>query len=524
LSHFQISPTCGSQAGEDSLKKRYIFKLSASVFGLIISLGTQAIIPRGLGPSAYGNFNFLTNFFQQVFGFLDMGTSVCFYTKLSQRQRDFGLVSFYIYFSFLISLVALAFVTVTQACSIYAIIWPDQDIFYIYLAAIWGILTWFSSVVFNRMADAYGLTVSSEIVRMAQKVFALVLILLLFFSNQLNLTSFFFFNYIIMVFLSVATMIILERRGYSIIQNLWLSLNKIKEYTQEFYLYSRPLFIMSIFGLIINLADRWFLQYFGGSIEQGFYGFSYLIGSACFIFTGAMTPLIWRELSVAYGKRDFDQMSHLVRRYFPLFYSIAAILSCFIAIQADKVIYIMGGHQYDGALWSLIIMSFYPIHQTYGQLTGAVCMAASQTSLYSKIGFIIALIGIPVGYILIAPENRMGLNAGATGLAIKMVVMQIVSVNAVLYFNCRLLRLDFWHCVFHQIYIVFLLLIFSVFAMLVIDKALVFQDSVVISFILSGILYFSIITGLIYFKPHFFGLKKEDLTFITRHVLQIVKK
>lgn len=524
LQDVEVNAQNGVHIIEDSLKKRYLFKLTTNLFGFVTSLATQAIIPRGLGPIAYGNFNFLTNFFQQIFGFLDMGTSACFYTKLSQRQNDFGLVSFYFYFSFLISLIVLAFVTVTQACSIYSRVWPDQNIFYIYLAAIWGILTWFTGVVFSRMADAYGLTVSSEIARMVQKIFGLLLILLLFFSNQLNLTSLFFYNYVIMVFLGIAIILILKRKGNSIIQSLWLSMSKFKEYIMEFYSYSHPLFLFSVVGLLVGILDRWLLQYFSGSVEQGFFGLSYLIGSACFVFTSAMTPLIWREFSIAYGKKDFDHMSHLFRRYVPLLYSIAATLSCFIAIQADKVIHIMGGHQYSGALWSLIIMAFYPIHQTYGQLNSVVCMAADQTALYSKIAVVFMLIGIPVGYFLIAPEAKMGLNAGATGLAIKMVIMQIIGVNVQLYFNCRLLKLNFWRYVGHQILSVFLFLVFSAFAMLVVDKIFIVHDKIIIRFLLSGMIYSSIIIGLFYFKPHLFGLDKKDITSMIKLVLQKVKK
>lgn len=509
---------------EDSLGKRYIYKLLASLFGFVIGLATQAIIPRGLGPTAYGNFNFLTNFFQQIFGFLDMGTSACFYTKLSQRQNDSGLVSFYLYFSFLISLVVLAFVAVTQACSIYSRVWPDQNIFYIYLAAIWGILTWFSGVVFNRMADAYGLTVSSEIARVGQKIFGLLLILLFFFSNQLNLASLFFYNYIIMVFLGIAIILIIKRKGYAIMQSLWLSMSKFKEYVNEFYRYSHPLFVFSVVALIVGILDRWLLQYFSGSVEQGFYGLSYLIGSACFVFTGAMIPLIWREFSIAYGQKDFDQMSHLFKRYVPLLYSIAAILSCFIAIQADKVIHIMGGHQYSGALWSLIIMAFYPIHQTYGQLSGAVCMAAGQTGLYSKISIVVMLIGIPVGYFLIAPENRMGLNAGATGLAIKTVIINIIGVNVQIYFNCRLLKLNFWHNVCHQILSVFLFLVLSACAMLFVDRLLVPQHYILINFLFSGIVYLCMIMGLLYSKPSLFGLDRKDISSMIKLVLQKIRK
>jgi O-antigen/teichoic acid export membrane protein len=524
LEDVEVKALNGVHIIEDSLKKRYLFKLGTNLFGFVTSLATQAIITRGLGPIAFGNFNFLTNIFQQIFGFLDMGTSVCFYTKLSQRQNDFGLVSFYLYFSFFISLLVLAFVAFTHACYIYSRVWPDQNIYYIYLAAIWGILTWFSGVVFNRMADAYGLTVSLEIARIVQKIFGLLLIALLFFSNQLTLSSLFFYNYFILAFLGITIILILERKGYAITQSFWLSTSKFKEYFNEFYRYSHPLFLFSVVALLSGILDRWLLQYFSGSVEQGFYGLSYLIGSACFVFTSAMTPLIWREFSIAYGKKDFDHMSHLFRRYVPLLYSIAATIACFIAIQAEKVIQIMGGQQYSGALWSLFIMAFYPIHQTYGQLSGAVCMAADQTGLYSKIGIVFMFIGIPVGYVLIAPENRMGFNAGATGLAIKMVIMQIISVNVQLYFNCRLLRLNFRHYVIHQILSVFIFMVFSVAAMLFVDRFLVPQNYILINFLISGIVYFCMVMGLLYFTPSLSGLDRKDMSLITHLVIQLIKK
>ena len=90
----------------DSLGKRYFYKLLTNLVSLPVYFVTQAIIPRGLGPQAYGDFNFLTNFFSQVMGFLDMGTSIGFYTKLSQRPHETALVSFYFYF-LLVSVITL---------------------------------------------------------------------------------------------------------------------------------------------------------------------------------------------------------------------------------------------------------------------------------------------------------------------------------------------------------------------------------------------------------------------------------
>ena len=95
---------------EDSLKKRYLFRLSTNLIGLSMSLLTQAIIPRGLGPKAYGDFSFLSNFFEQIVNFFDMGTSTGFYTKLSQRQRDTGLIIFYLRFSIFVAIALFLFI------------------------------------------------------------------------------------------------------------------------------------------------------------------------------------------------------------------------------------------------------------------------------------------------------------------------------------------------------------------------------------------------------------------------------
>src|SRR3989304_3080640 len=83
---------------EHSLKKRYFYKLFTNFLGLGVSLVTQTIVPRGLGPKSYGDFSFLSDYFNQFAGFFDMGTSIGFYTKLSQRPKEFKLVVFYFFF------------------------------------------------------------------------------------------------------------------------------------------------------------------------------------------------------------------------------------------------------------------------------------------------------------------------------------------------------------------------------------------------------------------------------------------
>ena len=176
---------------EDSLKKRYTYKFVANLFGLLIGFVTQSIIPRGLGPKAYGDFSFLTYYFSQIVGFFDMGTSMGFYTKISQRPKEFGLVSFYLYFTIFVSAALLVFVTFSVSTSLHVKLWPGQGVCYIVLAALWGIMTWLVQII-NKMGDAYGLTVSTEIAQISQKVLGLALIVPLFLFGLLNLRNFFF--------------------------------------------------------------------------------------------------------------------------------------------------------------------------------------------------------------------------------------------------------------------------------------------------------------------------------------------
>lgn len=499
----------------DSLKKRYLAKLSGNLVGLSINLIRQAIIVRALGPTAYGNFNFLSNFFSRVVGFLDMGTSIGFYTKLSGRQQDIGLVSFYLVFTGIVSLLLLLFVGCINVTGAYTSLLPDQAPFYIYLAAVLGIFTW-SVQVLNKMADAYGLTVSTEIASIIQKGLGLVLILTLFLAGQLNLTHFFFYHYFILIFLAIAFICVMERSEHSLLRQRKLSIVQIRKYTREFYNYSHPLFFNSLVVLVVGILDRWMLQKFSGSMEQAFYGLSYQIGAICFLFTSAMAPLISREFSISYGERDLPEMGRLFRRYIPMLYAIAAYLACFIAVEAEKVTSILGGEKFHQAALAVSIMAFLPIHGTYGQLSGSVFYATGQTALYRNIGITCTLIGLPVTYFLISPRHMMGLNAGATGLAVKMVLMNIIRVNVQLRFNARLLKLRFWHYVGHQIVIVGCLLGTAAISMFTVDRVFGFHDKVVPGFLLAGILYTIMAMILCYFQPVLFGLQRRDIHSLIR--------
>ena len=500
------------------MQTRYLSKLSANLITMVISLVTATLIPRGLGPEVFGNFEFLSSFFIRVTNFLNMGSTTAFYTKLSQRQREFGLVSFYLTLCGLMLFFLFVFCVGAHLLNIYSYLWPNQASFYIYLGAAWGSLSFLSQVM-TRMADAYGLTVNAELLRIVQRVMGLGIIIFLFMAHKLNLTTLFLYHYIMLIFLSIALIWLFSKKGYSLFRSWRLTILQIKKYCREFFEYCHPLLVYASVVLLVGILDRWLLQHFSGSVEQGFFGLGFRIGVICFLFTSAMSPLILREYAIAYAKKDLKEMARLFRRYIPLLYAISAYFACFVAIEAEKITYIFGGEKFHSAALVVAILAFYPIHQTYGQLSGAVFMATDQTKLRRNIGVFFQLLGLPATYFLLAPSHQFGLDAGAVGLAVKLVVLQFFAVNVQLFFNARMMGLKYFRYVGHQIGCLACLISLAYIASNA-AGTIISHSNIITSFLVSGMMYTWLVITIGWIFPVLFGLDRKNVNQFVQSVRQ----
>lgn len=506
---------CEKPVRADSLKRRWLYKFFANVIGFGMSFITQAIVPRGLGPVSYGNFSFLSSFFGQAVSFFELGTSTCFYTRLSQRPKERDLVSFYLYFTVFVTLGMVVFVTAAMVTGTYTKFWPGQEMFYVYLGAGFGILSWVVQML-NNMADAYGITVVSEKIKILQKALAVVIVVMLYISNRITLANYFYFQYVILAFLIAAFLFIMKRDGHMLGQKLLIGFDKVKRYLKEFYDYSHPLFIYSMIGVFVNIFDRWMLQIFGGSIQQGFFGFAFQIGALCFLFAGALTPLLIREFSISYAKKDIKEMSRLFQRYLPVLLFVTSFLTCFIASQAGTIINIMGGEKYRNSLWPVCIMAFYPAYQVYGQICASVFFAADETKKYCNINIFFMILGIPLTYFFIGPKAYYGLDAGAIGLAVKTMIVSIVGVNVLLYYNAKTLKFSFQKYLSTQVISIGSLLIVALLVSAGTSFALGRSNSI-IRFMVSGFIYTGVVGLAAYFFPGPFALRKDDIDNVVKH-------
>ncbi len=498
-------------SSEPSLKKRYLIKLSANVINGIVNAVIVAFIPSILGPIAYGHFVYLQDIFSKLFGFFDMGTSTAFFTKLSANNNRKELISFYLIFSFSIFFISSLILNISNSYNFNSILFPEISTEYIYSGFVLGFLTWLTQI-FVKISDAYALTVSVELTKIFHKIIMLVGLILISKYFIIDLTLYLNFNIIFsFIFIGLISIILLKER---VLLNLYLSLNKISILIKEFLDYSLPLATINIISLLTGFFDIWLLQKISGSEQTAFYGLAYGISAMCFLFTSAMTQVITREFSKSYEARNIETMQKLFYRYIPMLYSITAYFAIFISVQNENILYIFTDERYLNASFVLILMALYPIHQTYGQLSGSIFYATNQTKLMRNIGYFIHSLGLLLTFIFIYLFDL-----GAVGLAWKMVIVQFIGVNIQLYFNAKFLNLDLKYFLKHQAYSVLF------FIILAIVSSNIFKfNSHLLDLIVSGGIYtlFVIILGV--YLPQIFSIKKEETKYLRNRILSYVIK
>ena len=497
---------------EHSLKKRYSIKLFATAISGIISAVLLAIVPKTLGPIAYGQFVYLQEFFIKALGFLDMGSSIAFFTKLSARADRKELISFYFLYSLLVLLLIFGFVFASDAFGFLNTIIPNISTKYIYLGLFFGFFTWFTQI-FIKISDAYALTVSVELIKIGHKIVSLLLLLFFVYQLSFDLELFYYYQYIALIsFLLIISWLFIKKR---IFQNILNSQFSILNLTKEFISYCHPLLVYSIVGLLAGLFDIWLLQKIAGSEQMGFYGLAYSLAAMCFLFTSAMTPIITREFSKSYEQKDLETMRKLFYRYIPMLYSIAAFFAVFISVQSENVLMIFTDEKFKDAYLVLVIMALYPIHQTYGQLSGSIFYATGQTKLMRNMALFTQPLGMLVTFIFI---YIFGL--GAVGLAWKMILVQFIGVNIQLYFNAKLLDLDMKHFIWHQIYA---MLFFAILAL--VPSMFILIDNKLLEFLVSGFIYTLLVIIFAYIFPQVFATNRNEIRENFKKVIyRVIKK
>jgi O-antigen/teichoic acid export membrane protein len=266
------------------------------------------------------------------------------------------------------------------------------------------------------------------------------------------------------------------------------------------------------------------LQKYGGSIQQGFYGFAFGISNMSMFIVSTIFLLFTREVSELVGQNDIKAIAKLFDAYVPTLYAIVSFFSCFLFFHADNVITLLGGEGYYAASLALKVLAMYPLVSTFSMMSGSLIYATERTVIFRNISFILAPIGAFISAILISPIA--GINLGAAGLAIKNISIEFISVIVILFLNSRFLKISFRKYFFHIIYVpVIFLICAGASTYLVSSTNIVKQSGVLMDVITSGIVYSAIFVTVIYFYPKLiFKERREIIEFVKTGISKLQKK
>lgn len=493
----------------DSLKKRYAYKLLLGLSSPLLGVITNTIVPRSLGPSAYGNYTFLQSLFTSAIGLLESGSSICFYTKLSKKPNDSYLLGFYLF-----TVIAFALVLSLSVFGLYLtnwgpIFWHENHISIVSIMAGVCFFIWFSDIII-KISDAKGLTVKSEIARLIHKFCLIIVLIALSVSSSLTLVSFGMVQFASGISLCILIWYVIKKSDPS---PILFSKSKNKIFTKDFYQFVSPIFFYNCLSQGAPAFEAWLLLKFGGNIEQGYFGFSYQVCIVAFIFTNAMIPLTLREFSQAIIRNDYIKLNALFGQSLKILYGISIAISGFLFFQMDRITYLLAGKDFEKAAIPVAIMILYPAHQTYGQITNSLFFALEKTKTYRNLGYLSIFLSLSLTFILLAPNEMGGFALGATGQAIKFVFVQIIITNIALYYCVKYFKSNYFSYIKHQMSTTILALALGAGVRFAIDSMFFaqtfFEKFLIIC--LSGTLYTLFFIAILVYIPEFFGLTSSQI-------------
>ena len=438
----------------DSVKKRFSFKILAGAITAALGLVTVSLVTRALGPALLGKFDFLRAQFTAVVNFLDTGSSQAFYTHNSRHDRyedARATIVFYRFFVGGVSLLVILGTWLAIALNWSDTFWPEiSEAHDLLLGALLALAIWVFTIV-TGFGDSKGQTLGVEIIKVAVRIVGVGVLFAMYFLQAITLSSYLIFSIALVLAPALLSWWFYRRQAVLVARGP-VTRQELRTAGRFFLSFCSPMFIFAAFGLVHELLDRWLLQRYAGSVEQGYFALGFRFAAICMLVIAAINPLFMREFSRAHGEDRRGDMRILYVRHLRAIFFLVAALAVFFAFHSNELLFLLGGKEYQAASWAFFLMALSPLANVYGQLNGSACYATERTRTYRNVGVAMMVVGLAVSYFLIAPAGNLlpGLGLGAMGLSMKKLATEWVGVNLLAYFNCRFLGLSYGKLLRHQ--------------------------------------------------------------------------
>jgi O-antigen/teichoic acid export membrane protein len=444
---YRISSVCDAKGylmavAGTTVRARIVLSVVLSVVRSLLGFLTGLLVARGLGPADFGTMSFLLGTFLAARQLTDMGSSTAFFTFLSRRPRSRTFVGYFAGWMALQFLVPLLAVGLLLPQPWLDLIWRGEHRSIVILAFLAAYMQGTLWPVVTQMAESQRLTYRAQGVGLGLAMAHFAVVGGLWLYGGLAIPW-------------VLTAIALEWfvGTWLIVRHLRFHRPEAQEDSPrsvlaEFAAYCLPLVPYAWLSFAYEFADRWLLQAYGGSVQQAFYAVAAQFGNIAAIATSSILNVFWKEIAEAHHRGDIDRVRSLYRKVSRVLMVFAASVSGLLIPWAEDILRITLGEQFIGGAGTLAIMLIYPIHQSMGQVGGAMLYATGQVRIQTRVGIVSMAVSIVTAYFVLAPVTAAvpGLGLASVGLAVKIVVVQFVAVMVIGSIIARNLKLRFdWY-------------------------------------------------------------------------------
>lgn len=435
-----------------------------------------------------------------------MGTSNAFYTFISQKPRGSRFLAFYAGWQFLQFLTMILLIGIILPDEWLSKIWLGQDRSLVFLSFIAVFMQQHGWITITQIGESSRLTHKVQIMNLLINLVYFLVICGFWVSDLLSLRNIF----ILIIFEYIAG-ILIGIRIFKVYALPKISFNG-KKIFREYVAYCSPLLIYSIMGFAHHFLDRWFLQNFGGSEEQGIYEVSYRFVMIGLLAATSLVNIFWKELAEAQQNKNLEQMQHLYVKVSRFLFTCGAVISGLLIPWSQEITGVLLSSSYGSVPPVLIIMLVFSIYAATAQINQTFLYATNKTRELLIFGTGFAILSIPFSYVMLAPQGAIipSLELGAIGMALKRSILLIIQVNVITWWICHRYGWSFdWK-------IQIISLICPLFLGLVARKisiALVFPFSkgLIFSAGISLLLYISMVAIMIWTFPWIAGLQRKEI-------------
>lgn len=411
-----------------SVKTRFLVSVGANGLRGVIGLASGLLIGRGLNPSGYGDLMFLLGSFVAVRSLLDMGTSNAFYTFLSRHTQGRRFYLSYFVWMALQFAITLSLVALLIPDSVFEKIWLGHNrgiVITAFLAAFMQQQVW---QVVNQIGESMRKTIKVQLLNLFIAITYLATILILLAMGSMSLENILLLLIVQYAFAAqLAYRFLKEEQAWPVEEDV-----PFKSIAMEYWVYCKPLIGLSLVTFLYFFADKWMLQKFGGASQQGFFQIANQFSTISLLATTSILSIFWKEIANALANNDHTRVAMLYHKVSRGLVMLSAIIAGLLIPWSEQIVMIFLGQAYAQAWPVLAIMLLYPILQSMGQIGGAMLLASGNTTKHAYVTLASMLVSVPLSYLMLAPTTGVlvpGMGMGALGMAIKMVLLAIASVN-----------------------------------------------------------------------------------------------